>query len=281
MSKVFLIRDNFLQKLELALKKIGIELIRDNVVVKAHMGEYGNLNYVRPPIVGRIVEIIKSVGGKPILFDSPTLYPGSRSTPEKYLETARRNGFTQETIGCPIVISDKGRLVEINATLKEVEVVDEVLNSSYIVTISHVKGHEMVGFGGAIKNIGMGCVTKKMKGKIHNLGRHVDLQKLLAESTYAVLKNFKRENWFFVNVLIDIAPLCDCEANPGLPICEDIGILVSKDPVAIDSASLDLIENIAKKDVFFQLHKINPRRIVDYGEGLGLGSKVYELEKIS
>ena len=78
-----------------------------NVAVKLHMGEFGNLHYVRPPLVGRLVEVLQGLGNEVFLFDTPTLYDGSRGTVEGYVDTARRNGFTSEVIGCPVIISDE------------------------------------------------------------------------------------------------------------------------------------------------------------------------------
>ncbi|MEM3609939.1 MAG: DUF362 domain-containing protein, partial [Candidatus Anstonellales archaeon] len=92
-----------------------------------------------------------------------TLYKGSRDTPEKYLETARKNGFTEETIGCPIIISDEGTKVKGKKYLKEIEVAKEIQDADGLVVISHFKGHPEAGFGGCIKNLGMGCATKKTK----------------------------------------------------------------------------------------------------------------------
>jgi uncharacterized Fe-S center protein len=333
MSEVILIQNNFLNEIESALNQIGIDNIKNGakVAIKLHMGEYGNLNHVRPSIVGRVVEVVKSAGGEPFLFDTTTLYPGSRSTVEKYLETARRNGFTDETVGCPIVISNEGIDVETDGPLRNVEIAKDMLADALVV-ISHAKGHPDLGFGGAIKNLGMGGVTRKSKGIIHAGSRPVlagicnscgdcyeackngaitmerggvvfdysrcfgcgaciyacsfealkpridDIGVLLAEAAFAVLRNFDGDKQFFVNVLLDIAPLCDCIAEAGFPICNDIGILLSKDPVAIDEASIDLIEEKGEKDIFFKLHKVDPKRSTDAGEKFGMGSKKYEIE---
>jgi uncharacterized protein len=162
MSKVILIKDNFLSNLKMLVCKSNFSS-KDKIAVKVHMGEYGNLTHIRPQIVGAVVEALKKSGAKPLLFDTITLYNGSRSTPEKYLDTARRNGFTEETMGCPIIISDKGVKVKGKKYMKEIEVAKEIHDVDGMVVISHFKGHPDAGFGGCIKNLGMGGVTKKTK----------------------------------------------------------------------------------------------------------------------
>jgi len=156
---------NLAKTLSSELSKMGLK--GKKVAVKAHMGEYGNLNYVRPPVVGAVVEEIKKAGGKPFVFDSPVAYTGSRDTVEKYKDTARRNGFTEETIGCPIVITNTGVKVK-SKFLSKLEIVKELTEADAFVVISHFKGHELTNYGAAIKNLGMGCVTKESKKTMHS-----------------------------------------------------------------------------------------------------------------
>lgn len=162
MTTVILIKNNFLENLRSVVSKKKFSP-NDKIAVKVHMGEYGNITHVRPQIVGAVVEELKKMGTKPFVFDTPTLYKGSRDTPEKYLETARKNGFTGETIGCPIIISDEGVKIKGKKHLKEIEVAKEIQNADGLIVISHFKGHPEAGFGGSIKNLGMGCATKKTK----------------------------------------------------------------------------------------------------------------------
>jgi len=331
---VVFFKSNFIENIEKSLKILKIDKVLtkgDKVAVKVHMGEYGNLNYVRPPIIGRVVEILNNMETKPFLFDTPTLYHGSRYTVKDYLETARKNGFTEETIGCPIIISETYVEVDTKGCLKKVKVAKHLYESEAIFVISHGKGHVSAGFGGAIKNLGMGGVTKEVKKLIHTLSQPVlidgcegcgncvrvcknkaiilknkkpnfnyglcygcgacisvcpnnalipkveNLRILLAEGAFAVLKNFGKKQ-FFMNILMDITEYCDCSNNPGFPVVDDIGILVSKDPVAIDTASIDLIEKKACENFFLKLHNVDPREILDAGVKFGLGSKMYRIK---
>jgi len=280
MSYVYLIQQNLIKKIENALKITGIENIdkRDRVVIKLNIGEYGNLNYVRPPVVGKIVDVIKKIGGKPFLFDTPTLYRGSRFTVGGYSKTAMSNGFTKETVGCPILISDRGVNIKIDKLLKSVDVAKYLHDADAIVVISHVKGHEMSGFGGAIKNLGMGGVTRKGKAMVHM--RH--FPDSLSDAAYAALKSFDNNKKFFVNVLLDISPKCDClplgSVDTGFPICGNIGILFSVDPVAIDIASIDLINKKTGKNVFYEIHNVEPKTHIEYASKLGMGNTKYQLK---
>ena len=136
------------------------------VVIKLHMGEPGNKHYIKAEYVKVIVDALKEIGLKPILFDSPVVYSGGRDTPEKYLKSAKLHGFIEEKIGCPIVVSNES--VNVKTNHFTAEACKELCNANILV-LSHVKGHPCCAFGGAIKNLGMGGVTKETKGKIHDL----------------------------------------------------------------------------------------------------------------
>jgi len=155
----------------------------DSVAVKVHMGEYGGSAYLRPPIVRRVCDLIKEAGGKPFVTDTTTLYPMGRFTARKYLDTAARNGFTQESLGAPVVIADgeegyDGEFVDIsgrvsNCSLDKIKIAREILHADSMIVLTHLKGHELSGFGGSIKNVAMGCVTKESKAAQHRVNRGV------------------------------------------------------------------------------------------------------------
>ena len=160
----------------------------DSVAVKVHMGEYGGSTYLRPALVRRVCDLIKEVGGKPFVTDTTTLYPAKRFTANEYLATAAFNGFTKESLDAPVVIADgeegyDGEWVDISrqvsdCSLNKVKVAREILKADSLIFLSHFKGHELSGFGGSIKNVAMGCVTKESKAAQHRVNRgEIDLDK--------------------------------------------------------------------------------------------------------
>ena len=148
------------------------------VVIKTHFGELGNMSFLRPNYARALVDIIKELGGKPFLTDCNTLYPGSRKNALEHLECAWLNGFTPYTVGCPIIIADglKGTddidvPVEGGEYIKEAHIGRAVMDGDIIISLNHFKGHENMGFGGALKNIGMGCGSRAGKKDMHNHGK--------------------------------------------------------------------------------------------------------------
>jgi len=175
MAKLFFIRKNILKELRIALKKLIEDRYErgEKVAIKAHLGEYGNLTYIRPPILESIVSQLKELRLKPFIFDTPSWYKGSRYTLEDYKETARKNGFCEVTMGCPIIFSDDNFEVKGIKHYERVGVAKELAEVENMVVVSHVKGHRDAGFGGAIKNLGMGGVDRKTKEIAHTLSHPV------------------------------------------------------------------------------------------------------------
>ncbi|MDR9459569.1 MAG: DUF362 domain-containing protein [Dehalococcoidia bacterium] len=146
-----------------------------SVAIKLHMGELGNIRYVRPVFVRKIVDIVRDRGGRPFLFETVASYPGERDTKQKYLNTAIKNGFAEATVGARIVITDdedKQEIITISnringCELERAKVPSLLLESPCIVVASHIKGHDLTGFGGALKNVGMGCVSSETKRAQH------------------------------------------------------------------------------------------------------------------
>jgi uncharacterized Fe-S center protein len=160
----------------------------DSVAVKVHMGEYGSSAYLHPPIVRRVCDLIKEAGGKPFVTDTTALYPARRFTASQYLATAAFNGFTEESLAAPVVIADgkqgyDGKWVDIpkrvsDCSLDKIKIARKIFDADSMIVLSHLKGHELAGFGGSIKNVAMGCVTKESKAAQHRVNRGViDLSK--------------------------------------------------------------------------------------------------------
>ena len=330
----------------------------DIVAIKAHFGEPGNTAYLRPIFLRRIVEKVKELDGRPFITDTNTLYRGGRSDAVAHLETAIHHGFDYACIGCPIIIADGLRglssiKVPIDGeVLKEVGIARAIVEADCMIVVTHFKAHELSGFGGAIKNTGMGCASRDGKLTQHSTvapkinkdnckgcrlcteycpmdaisvsskkaridekrcigcgeciiicpqgaieiewNASPDLfQKKMAEHALGALKN-KNGRMMFLNFLLQISPACDCYPNNDAPIVRDIGILSSHDPVAIDAASCDLVNNerslpgTALKKVLKKgedkwrglFPSVDWSVQLDHGERIGLGTREYKLIKI-
>ena len=331
------------------------KLARDSVAVKLHMGELGNIAYIRPIFMSKVVSLVKKAGGSPFATDTTVIYPGGRETAEDYLATAASNGFAEDSIGAPIVIADENGDAGVSVTiqnpiqdcqLREVKIASGIYRASSLLVLSHVKGHSLSGFGGAIKNLGMGCVTKETKSAQHRVncplwneprcdscgscaeacppqaitmsegkpsrdltlctfcgtclfecptgawfwpdGAKEKLQVELAHAAAAVFSRFSGRIGF-INFVQDVTPDCDCAAPSGRPLVADVGILASYDPVAIDKASLDLIDkaplipgttSARPPDLLGRMHRTSSLIQLKVAGKLGMGSLEYELSTL-
>ena len=168
-------------KLKKLIRKAGIAQLNlegQFVAIKIHFGELGNVSYLRPNYARAVVDVVKELGGKPFLTDCNTLYPGSRKNALEHLYCAWENGFTPLTVGCPILIGDglKGTddievPVHGGEYVKNAKIGRAVMDADVIISMTHFKGHEATGFGGALKNLGMGCGSRAGKKEQHNNGK--------------------------------------------------------------------------------------------------------------
>jgi len=325
MNKVVFFTD--LTKINDAFENFNIASFSgQSVPIKLHMGELKNKYFLKPDLAKVVVDALRNVNAKPYLYDTTVAYPGLRSTKKGYEKLAKIHGFTKKKVGCDVVIDDTGRIVNIEG--RDYEVCSHILNSSHIFGLTHLKGHIQSGMGGAIKNFGMGCVTKETKRNIHHgskpvfqkdactycgvcdevcpfeaikvknstwkcnkikcfgcgvcvdacetgaiINKDANFQYLLSCSAKACVQN---KNVIYLNELKRIAKSCDCDPTKNKIICPDIGYIVSNDIVAIDKASLDLINNI-KGNIFEKENKISPFKQIKFGEDIGLGSSSYQL----
>ena len=180
-------RENLLQKLHRLMKQAGFETIdfeNKFTAIKIHFGEYGNLAFLRPNYAKVVADYVKELGGKPYLTDCNTLYVGSRKNALDHLDTAYVNGFSPLQTGCHVLIGDglKGTdetLVPIDGDyVKEAKIGSAIMDADVFISLTHFKGHEMTGFGGALKNIGMGCGSRADKMEQHREGKPQVDQKL-------------------------------------------------------------------------------------------------------
>lgn len=352
---------NLLDKIGDLLDRVELsKRIKPNgtVAIKLHFGERGNTAFVRPIFLRRIVDRVKELGSRPFLTDTNTLYSGSRFEAVSHIITAVENGFSFSVVGAPIIIAD-GLLgnASIRVPIKgkafhEVSIAHEIYYADSLIGVAHFKGHELSGFGGAIKNIAMGCASREGKLSQHsNLGPKVkrkecvgcgtciewcgqgaiemknerafiDLnrcvgcgecivicpqgaikirwsrasqtfQRKMVEYAYGTLKN-KGQRVVFLNFITQVSPYCDCYGHSDAPLIADVGILASNDPVAIDQASVDLVNAQpgsraspytnampSGSDKFRAVHKeVNWEVQLTYGEEMGLGNREYELIRI-
>ncbi|MCX8128792.1 MAG: DUF362 domain-containing protein [Clostridia bacterium] len=299
---------NILQKLDKLMKKAEMEKIvfdKKFTAVKMHFGEPGNLAFIRPNYVRRITDYLKSLGGLVFLTDTNTIYRGKRSHAVDHLQTAAENGFNPISVGCNVIIADgiKGtdqREVEIDCKhVKTAKIGTAIADADIIVTVNHFKGHEMTGFGGAVKNLGMGCGSRCGKLEMHSSSKpvmieekcigcgqcakscsqdavyfnnkkaQIDMVKCIgcgqcvsaclydaaviqfneaadiaaekiAEYAYAAIKD---KPAFHISFIMNISPNCDCWWFNDTAIVPDIGIAASYDPVALDKACVDMVNN--------------------------------------
>lgn len=178
--------ENLPAKLARLARTAGLDKLDLNgkfVAIKMHFGELGNISYLRPNYARAIVDLVKDLGGKPFLTDCNTMYPGYRKNALEHLECAWQNGFTPLTVGCPVIIGDglKGT-DDIAVPLEGCEYTKEaligraIMDADVFISLTHFKGHEMTGFGGTIKNIGMGCGSRAGKKDQHSCGKPVIYQ---------------------------------------------------------------------------------------------------------
>lgn len=174
--------ENLLQKLRRLMITAGmkeIDFTDKYTAIKIHFGEYGNLAFLRPNYAKVMADLVKECGGRPFLTDCNTLYVGSRKNALDHIETAYLNGFTPYATGCHVLIGDglKGTdetLVPVHGDyVKEARIGSAIMDADVFLTLTHFKGHEMAGFGGALKNIGMGCGSRAGKMEMHNEGKPV------------------------------------------------------------------------------------------------------------
>ncbi len=335
------------------------EIIRkgDLTAIKLHFGELGNDSYVSPVFVRQIVDKVKALGARPFLTDTNTLYGGSRANSVDHIKTAIRHGFDYSVTGAPLIIadglnSDYYRDVKIDKKhFKSVKIAGEIAAADSMIVVSHFKAHLPAGFGGAIKNLGMGCSPATGKSEQHSAKPIINQElcigcKSCVENcpVFALTVNEKISgvnydacrgcgkclracpthaidfNWLvelppfmeriteyalgaingkngrigYFNFLLNITPDCDCVPWSDHPFVPDIGILASSDPVAIDHACYDLVNNqiglhnsllqrnyAQGEDKFKGVWENTEGLIqIDYGAKIGLGNKDYRLIEV-
>lgn len=348
---------SFTAKFTQVIEKLGVEnRIKDkSVLIKMHLGVNVGFSTVNPFLVGLLVSKIRKAGGRPFIADSLECFKGATS-----------RGYTPEVLGCPVFpIAGPTDNYFVRRELKyknvdEVELGGLCKDAEVIVTLSHAKGHNTVGFGGAIKNLALGSFTARTRSKMHSVMQydkywspekcsdpelHVSacpygaisiskktkgvriefdscnqcrrcvegnphgcleinpanfhaFQELMALTTKEALANFSKDDRFFISVATDIMPVCDCWGITTGSVLEDLGVLGSTDPIALDKATLDMLasKSLIKENVpqsmeiiegdglhpFQRIHGPykDPYAVIEYASRLGLGSREYTTEEV-
>lgn len=327
--------------------------------VKTHFGEIGNTGFIQPAYVRQLLEYYRKMPVRIFITDTNTIYQGSRSDAVSHLHNAYANGFSYATLGVPVIIADglTGQdFIEVpvdGEVFTKVKIAGTIGELDKMVVLSHVKGHMIGGFGGALKNLGMGCAPRLQKYAMHSTmnpfvirekcagcgkcaawcpeeaislrdkkaflddkkcagcgecievcpENAIDLnwnaeahrvQKAWVETACGVVKKVKPENILYVNFINNVTPDCDCFGFSDNAIVRDVGVLAGTDPVAIDRASVDLInrqEGLAGsrlkkalqpgsdkfRDIFPQ---VDWKVQLDHAEKLGMGKQDYEIIEI-
>lgn len=329
----------------------------DLTAVKVHFGERGCDTHISPTHVRAVVDRIKACGGRAFVTDTNTLYSGSRRNAVDHIATAVEHGFDYAVLGAPVIIADgldSTNVLEVPIAGKHfqsVKIAGDIVRADSLLVLSHFKGHELAGFGGAVKNLAMGCAPRAGKQDQHCVRFVVDAKKCVGceecaavcpvgaaamDGKKAVIdktlcigcgecltvcrKKAMSINWHteivpfmermveyalgavtgkqgrvgYVNFLVNVTPDCDCVPWSDAPIVPDIGFLAATDPVALDRACLDLVNEQAAcpecklehglpsgEDKFTALWKWTRGDVTfAHGAAMGLGRPEYELVRV-
>ena len=287
-SKVYFIKDITPENIIKAYKAIGKNL-EGKVAVKMHSGEKGNKNYLRPEFVKDVINYVNGT-----VVECNTAYEGARNSTEKHRELIKEHEWDKYF---PFDLLDaEGPDMELNIpngkVLKKNYVGKDLAKYDSLLVLSHFKGHAMGGYGGALKQLSIGCASSAGKTLIHTAGVTDDKKKLfnnlpeqdrfleaMADAASSVVDYFKG-NVVYINVMKNNSIDCDCDGNATAPCMEDIGILASLDPVAIDQACLDLVYNSTdqgKDKLIKRIESLHGVHTIEAAYDLGVGNREYEL----
>lgn len=282
-SKVFFSREITPEKVVELYRAAGKEL-PGRVAVKVHSGEEGNQNFLHPDFWEPMVEAVNGT-----IVECNTAYAGSRNTTEKHMATMEKHGWSKyfkvdllDAEGPDLVLDiPDGKRIKKNYVGKD------IVNYDSLLVLSHFKGHPMGGYGGALKQLSIGCASSFGKAYIHGAGEpekirtadHDSFLESMADAASSVVKLFKG-NAVYVNVMKNMSVDCDCCAVAEDPCLADIGVLVSTDPVAVDQACVDLVyacDDPGKAHFLERVESRNGVHSIEAAAAMGVGSREYEL----
>lgn len=267
-------------------EELGKELT-GHIAIKLHSGEEGNQNFLTPEFWAPIIRHLDGT-----VVECNTAYEGSRNTTEKHLKTIEKHGWSRyfdvdllDAEGPDLVLDiPGGKVIQKNYVGKD------IANYNGMLVLSHFKGHPMGGYGGALKQLSIGCASSYGKAYIHGAGVPEDIwtanHDLFLESmadAASSVHNYFKDNIVYINVMKNMSVDCDCCAVAEDPCMKDIGILISTDPIAMDQACLDLVyasDDPGKEHLIERIESRNGVHTIEAAEALGYGSRDYELIEI-
>ena len=292
-STVYLTREITPESLVKIYKALGVEA-NGRVAVKISTGEGGNNHYLKPTFIRNLVDEVNGT-----IVECCTAYPGSRMDKQQHWQTIHEHGF--DSIFAVDLMDEFGEIripVQDKKHLKYNIVGNHLPNYDFMINLAHFKGHAMGGFGGVMKNASIGVASTNGKANIHSAGitcdpqemwNHIDDQDGFLESMAAAAQavhNYFSGRVIYINVMNNMSVDCDCNGHPAKPELQDMGIMASLDPVAVDQACLDMVFNYQgkpgddNKPLIERINRQHGTYITEYAEQIGLGSRKYTLVNI-
>lgn len=294
-SKVYFTKEITPESLVKVYEALGVKA-QGRVAVKISTGEGGNPHYLKPPFIRNLVEKVNGT-----IVECCTAYGGTRQDVSKHWQTIHEHGF--DSIFAVDIMDefDQFRIpVKDRKWIKYDIVGGHLANYDYMINLAHFKGHAMGGFGGVLKNASIGVASTAGKAYIHSAGKTDDAAKAWRPENLAAGKTqdsflesmaaaaqavheYMGGKVIYINVMNNMSVDCDCDGHPAKPELQDMGILASLDPVALDQACLDLVFNYKGKEgddnkpLIARINRQHGTYITDYAEKIGLGSKKYKL----
>ncbi len=287
-AKVYFIKEITPENIVRIYKALGKKL-PGKVAVKMHSGEQGNQNYLRPEFVKDMVDYVKGT-----VVECNTAYEGARNSTEKHKKLIKEHEWDKYF---PFdLLDEEGPDMELDIpngqVLKKNYVGKDLATYDSLLVLSHFKGHAMGGYGGALKQLSIGCASSAGKTLIHTAGATNDQRELfnnlpeqdkfleaMADAASSVVNYFKG-NAAYINVMKNISVDCDCDGNASAPCMKDMGILASTDPIAVDQACLDMVYNSTDPGKDKLIERIESRHgvhTIEAADKLGFGTREYEL----
>ena len=270
---------------------IGPSQFHDHRMVKINSGEPGDHNYLKPELIGKLVQNINGV-----ICDTTTAYDGNRNTKDGQLKTMKDHGF-RDIADVDVLDGDGETTLKVKDgyILPEVRIGSHVSNYNYHLILSHFKGHAMAGYGGALKNVCIGLASKSGKSQIHTYGNSADLtvgfldsydqtlfQKAMVDASKTFIEYMKEHGpVVYINVANNLSVDCDCDPHAKPPCMGDLGIYASLDPVAVDQACIDAVYHAKdSQELIERIESKHGEKILEFAEEKGLGSRKYHLVNI-